>query len=312
MSELKYMFGPAPSRRLGRSLGINIVPSKICSLDCLYCEVGKTKATTMQIKPYIKAKDILDEFSKNYDNFKELCDVITITGAGEPTLNSELYDILKGIKSITDKEVAILTNTTTLHIESVYNTLLLFDIVVPSLDSVDELSFHNINLPDKNIKIENIISSLEKFSHEYKGRLFVEVLFCKGVNDDEKSIEKLINVLSNVKAEKVQLGTIHRPPAYENIEKVDDEFLLTTANLLKKHNINAEVTGGFSSVYKTSASLNLHDLIPSLLKMRPCTLLDITCVFGKSEKEIETSLNMLLSQGIIKAVDYNNDTYYTL
>ena len=93
------------------------------------------------------------------------------------------------------------------------------------------------------------------------------MLFCKGVNDDEKSIEKLINVLSNVEAEKVQLGTIHRPPAYENIEKVDDEFLLTTANLLKKH---------------------------------------------KSEKEIETSLNMLLSQGIIKAVDYNNDTYYTL
>ena len=164
MSELKYIFGPAPSRRLGRSLGINVVPSKICSLDCLYCEVGKTKATTMQIKPYIKAADILDEFSKNYDKFNELCDVITITGAGEPTLNSELDTILKGIKNITNKPVAILTNTTTLHIESVYNTLLLFDIVVPSLDSVDSNSFNKINLPDKNINIENIISSLEKWS----------------------------------------------------------------------------------------------------------------------------------------------------
>lgn len=312
MSELKYIFGPAPSRRLGRSLGINIIPAKICSLDCLYCEVGKTKATTMQIKPYIKAADILDEFSKNYDNFKELCDVITITGAGEPTLNSELADILKGIKEITNKPVAVLTNTTTLHIESVYNTLLLFDIVVPSLDSVDELSFHNINLPDKNVKIENIVSSLEKFSHEYRGRLFVEVLFCKGINDDNKSIEKLINILSNIRAEKVQLGTVHRPPAYENIEKVDDEFLLKTANLMKLNNINAEVTGGFSSVFKTSATLNLHDLIPSLLKMRPSTLQDMSCVFGKSEKEIEKILNTLLLQGIIKPAVYNNDTYYTL
>lgn len=312
MSELKYIFGPAPSRRLGRSLGINVVPSKICSLDCLYCEVGKTKATTMQIKPYIKAADILDEFSKNYDKFNELCDVITITGAGEPTLNSELDAILKGIKNITNKPVTVLTNTTTLHIESVYNTLLLFDIVVPSLDSVDSNSFHKINLPDKNINIENIISSLEKFSHEYKGRLFVEVLFCKGVNDDKKSIEKLINVLKNIKAEKVQLGTIHRPPAYKNIEKVDDEFLLATANLLKNNNINAEVTGGFVSLYKTSATLALDELIPSLLKMRPCTLQDMTCVFGKSEEEIKEALNILIEKNIIKASFYNDDTYYTL
>lgn len=312
MSELKYIFGPAPSRRLGRSLGINVVPSKICSLDCLYCEVGKTKATTMQIKPYIKAADILDEFSKNYNKFNELCDVITITGAGEPTLNSELDTILKGIKNITNKPVAILTNTTTLHIENVYNTLLLFDIVVPSLDSVDSNSFNKINLPDKNINIENIISSLEKFSHEYKGRLFVEVLFCKGVNDDKKSIEKLINVLKNIKAEKVQLGTIHRPPAYKNIEKVDDEFLLATANLLKNNNINAEVTGGFVSLYKTSATLNLDELIPSLLKMRPCTLQDMSCVFGKSENEINEALNILIEKNIIKASFYNDDTYYTL
>ena len=210
------------------------------------------------------------------------------------------------------KPVAILTNTTTLHIESVYNTLLLFDIVVPSLDSVDSNSFNKINLPDKNINIENIISSLEKFSHEYKGRLFVEVLFCKGVNDDKKSIEKLINVLKNIKAEKVQLGTIHRPPAYKNIEKVDDEFLLATANLLKNNNINAEVTGGFVSLYKTSATLNLDELIPSLLKMRPCTLQDMSCVFGKSENEINEALNILIEKNIIKASFYNDDTYYTL
>ena len=116
MSELKYLFGPAPSRRLGRSLGINIVPAKICSLDCLYCEAGRTKTTTMRRKAYYKAEDILKEFKENFDKFDDLCDVITVTGAGEPTLNSELDNIITGIKEITNKPCAILTNTTTIHI----------------------------------------------------------------------------------------------------------------------------------------------------------------------------------------------------
>uniref|UniRef100_UPI00255CCCEF hypothetical protein n=1 Tax=Megamonas hypermegale TaxID=158847 RepID=UPI00255CCCEF len=102
MSELKYLFGPAPSRRLGRSLGINIVPAKICSLDCLYCEVGRTKKAVMQRKPYYKAGDILKEFKENFNKFEDLCDVVTVTGAGEPTLNSELDNIITGIKEITD------------------------------------------------------------------------------------------------------------------------------------------------------------------------------------------------------------------
>ena len=113
MSEYKYLFGPAPSRRLGRSLGINIVPSKICSLDCLYCEVGKTKTTTMLRKPYYKADNIINEFKDNFYKFEDLCDVVTVTGAGEPTLNSELDKIITGIKKYTSKPCAILTNTTT-------------------------------------------------------------------------------------------------------------------------------------------------------------------------------------------------------
>ena len=113
MSELKYIFGPVPSRRLGRSLGINVVPSKICSLDCLYCEVGKTKALTMERKPYYKADKIIQELSSNIHNFDNMFDVVTITGAGEPTLNSQLHDILKRVKEVTNKPVAILTNTTT-------------------------------------------------------------------------------------------------------------------------------------------------------------------------------------------------------
>lgn len=312
MSELKYLFGPAPSRRLGRSLGINIVPAKICSLDCLYCEVGRTKTTTIQRKPYYKASDILKEFKENFNKFDELCDTVTVTGAGEPTLNSELDKIITGIKELTDKPCAILTNTTTIHIQEVYESLLKFDIVVPSLDAVTNDIFKAVNLPEKSIDTANIIAGLEKFSKEYTGKLFIEILFCKDVNDSRENIDNIIKVLKNIKCSKVQLGTIHRPPAYSTAYPVTDEFLLDTAKVLLMNNIPAEVTGGFASVYKSSASLNLHDLIPSLLKMRPCTLLDMSGVFGKNEREIKESVNKLVIENKIKAIEYNHDTYYTI
>lgn len=310
MSEYKYLFGPAPSRRLGRSLGINIVPSKICSLDCLYCEVGKTKTTTMLRKPYYKADDIINEFKDNFYKFEDLCDVVTVTGAGEPTLNSELDKIITGIKKYTSKPCAILTNTTTINIPEVYESLLKFDIVVPSLDAVNNDVFKAVNLPEKSINTENIISYLEKFSKDYKGKLFIEILFCKNINDSENHIKELINVLKNIKYDKVQLGTIHRPPAYSNTAPIDDEFLLNTAKKFISSGIKAEVTGGFSSVYKNSATLDLIDLIPALLKMRPCTVHDMCGVFGKDENEILDTINILTAENKIKAEYYNNDTYY--
>ncbi len=310
MSKLKYLFGPAPSRRLGRSLGINIVPAKICSLDCLYCEAGRTKTTSVQRKPYYKASDILVEFEENFDKFQDLCDVITVTGAGEPTLNSELDKIITGIKEITDKPCSILTNSTTIHIKEVYDSLLKFDIVVPSLDAVTESIFRAVNMPEKSVDTSNIIAGLEKFSKEYKGKLFVEILFCKDVNDGREHIEKLVKVLENIKCSKVQLGTIHRPPAYTTAFPVSDEFLLETAKTFLRNNIPAEVTGGFSSVYKSSVSLNLNDLIHALLKMRPCTLLDMSSVFGKSESEIKESIDILIKENKIKTEYYNSDTYY--
>ncbi|MDE7169987.1 MAG: radical SAM protein, partial [Mucispirillum sp.] len=228
MPELKYIFGPVPSRRLGRSLGINIVPSKICSMDCIYCEVGRTEALTVKRKPYVKARNIIEEFEKNYDSLKEFCDVITITGAGEPALNSELDKIFGGIKEITDKPAAILTNAAALKDRDVYETLLKFDIVVPSLDAVSDDVFRKINLPHKDIRIADIIENLTSFSKEYSGLLYVEILFCKGVNDSREHIEKLASVLKRMNMTKVQAGTIHRPPAYSSAKSCDGEFLLET------------------------------------------------------------------------------------
>lgn len=309
---LKYIFGPAPSRRLGRSLGINVVPSKICSLDCLYCEVGKTKAVTIKKAAYYKASKIVEEFKNNFHQFEDICDIITVTGAGEPTLNSELQEILDGIKSVTDKPVAILTNTTTIYDEAVYNTLLNFDVVVPSLDAVDNENFNAIDKPDSSIDINLIIQHLIKFSHEYKGKIYLEILFCKDINDSQEHVKKYLDIIPKIKLDKVQIGTIHRPPAYSNIEKVSDEFLLETTKLFLNHNIPAEMTSGFSVVFKESNSKELNDLIPTLLKMRPCTIDDLSGVFGKTKDVITNEIEKLLKDNVIIKESYSNEVYYTL
>lgn len=310
MSELKYIFGPVPSRRLGRSLGINVVPEKICSLDCLYCEIGKTNALTLKRAPYYKAEHIIKEFSSNIDKFNGMFDVITVTGAGEPTLNSELNLILEGIKNHTDKPVALLTNATTLDNEDVYNTMLNFDIVVPSLDGVNDEDFSKINKPEKSIKTADIINNLIRFSNEYKEHLYLEILFCKNVNDSKEHIEQFKKILPQIRAEKVQLGTIHRPPAYSNTEKVSPDFLLNTAREFIKSGIPAEVTSGFHQVYENAKSLNLHDLIPALLIMRPCTIEDMCGIFGKNINEINEAVDFLMKNKIIDTKNFDNEIYY--
>lgn len=310
MSTLKYIFGPVPSRRLGRSLGINVVPEKICSLDCLYCEIGKTNALTLKRAPYYKAEHILKELRDNIDKFNGMFDVITVTGAGEPTLNSELNLILEGIKKITDKPAALLTNATTLDNKDVYNTMLNFDIVVPSLDGVNDEDFNKINKPEKSIKTADIIHNLIQFSNEYKGHLFLEILFCKNINDSKEHIEQFKNILPKIKAEKVQLGTIHRPPAYSNTEKVSSDFLLNTAKEFIKLNIPAEVTSGFHQVYENAKSLNLCDLIPALLVMRPCTVDDMCGIFGKNINEINEAVDYLIKNNIIDVKSFDNENYY--
>ncbi len=310
MTDNKYIFGPVPSRRLGRSLGINIIPSKICSMDCIYCEVGKTNALTMKRAAYYKSSDILQELRSNLPSLEKNIDVITITGAGEPTLNSELQEILKGIKSLTDKKVAILTNATLFDDEEVYNTLLQFDIVVPSLDAVSIDEYDAINKPHKSVNVDKIIKSLEKFSQEYKGILYLEILICKGVNDSNNNIDKLIEVSKNIKATKMQIGTVFRPPAYSSAISLSDDELLEIVNKFRKSGLNAEVSGAFKNVYNNVEIGDIDTLVLNLLKMRPCTLVDIESVSGASNKDILDIIDKLIKSGEVVASSHNNETYY--
>jgi len=206
------IFGPINSRRFGMSLGIDLSPSsKQCNFDCLYCELAPM-ATVATQTDVIKTSSIINELKKHLN---EKIDVITLTANGEPTLYphlSKLIDEIDKIKNST--KTLILTNSATLIDIKVFNALLKLDQVKLSLDAISNHVFKKIDRPHENINIDEVVQRVKEFSKIYKGKLFIEILFVYGLNDTKEEIEKLNNVLLQINCERIDLGTIDRPPAY--------------------------------------------------------------------------------------------------
>ena len=206
------IFGPVNSRRFGMSLGIDLSPAlKQCNFDCLYCELAPSATVDKQTQT-ISTKDIITELKKHLNT---KIDVITLTANGEPTLYPHLSELIDEINTIKGRtETLILTNSATLMDESVYNALLKLDQVKLSLDAVSSDVFKKIDRPHQSIKVEDIVQKVMMFSREYTGKLFIEILFVHELNDTKEEIAKLNDVLLDVNAIRVDLGTIDRPPAY--------------------------------------------------------------------------------------------------
>ena len=206
------IFGPIHSRRFGMSLGVDLSPSiKQCNFDCLYCELAPMLAVDSQ-SIVVEVDTIIKELKKHLDT---KVDVITLTANGEPTLYPNLLELIYEIDKIKNTtQTLILTNSATLIDTKVYATLLKLDQVKLSLDAISPDVFKKIDRPHESIKIENVVKRVKDFSKVYKGKLFIEILFVHGLNDTKEEIEKLNEVLQEISCERIDLGTIDRPPAY--------------------------------------------------------------------------------------------------
>ncbi len=232
----KYIVGPIISRRLGVSLGIDPIPSKVCSFDCLYCEIKKTTTKTLERKEWILAEEILLELKNYLDTHKDKkIDYITFSGSGEPTLNSKLGYIIDEIKKITTIPIAVITNSSLIHLKEVRDELAKADLVIPSLDAVSESIFKKIDIPHKDIKIENIIDGLIKFSKEYRGEIWLEILILDGYNDTIEEFEKFVEVVKKINPDKVQINSLDRAPAYSVARKANEDKLLKLKRLIGSH-----------------------------------------------------------------------------
>lgn len=287
----KHIFGPVPSRRLGISLGVDIIPFKTCSLDCIYCECGRTTNHTIERQRFFPPEIITAEMQEILKENIHL-DFITFSGSGEPALNSDIGTLIKEIKEMTSTPVAVLTNGTLLYDQSVREDLAEADLVLPSLDAVTENVFRKINRPVKGLDIKKIIMGLIEFRKIYKGDIWLEVFISRGINDSAEELLKLYSAIKEIRPHKVQLNSLDRPPAYKGAEPVDIQFLEKvkknwsdlTVEIIKRTKIREEIS---------SFSKNLENSIINTINRRPLTLEDLMSLTGKSRLELLKYIDVL-------------------
>ncbi|UCC22554.1 MAG: radical SAM protein [Planctomycetota bacterium] len=303
----KYLYGPVPSRRLGRSLGVDIMPFKVCTLDCVYCQLGKTTETTIERKDYVPVDAVLGELQEKLAGGPET-DFITISGSGEPTLHSRLGELIDGIKKITEIPVAVITNGTLLYRQDVRADCAKADVVLPSLDAGDEQTFQKINRPHSELSLEKLLDGLCALREEFSGRLWLEVLLIEGFNTDKAQIDKIVNAVKRIRPDKIQLNTAVRPAAEPDVKKVNRAKLKVIA---RQFGCKCEVVADASPRRSVSSpNGKQHDelaatteeyaeILLSMLKRRPCSLEDICTGLGMRRNEALKYINHLQRQGVI-------------
>jgi len=304
---MEHLFGPVPSRRLGFSLGIDVIPVKTCTLNCVYCQLGPTTELTLERKPYVPAETIIAEVTKLLQK-KPRIDFLTFSGSGEPTLNSDLGKMIRDLKKITSIPVAVLTNGSLLYQKEMRQDLMEADVVVPSLDAVSEKIFQAVNRPHPNLKPEVMIEGLRKFSREYPGKIWLEVMLVKDVNDVPEELKRIREVIESIRVDNVQLNTVVRPPAEKGIQFLNRQEMEAAAEIIDSDcEIIAEFTGKVPGSFQAN-----EELIVSTLKRRPLTLKDIVLVTGCHPNEIVKVLGGLTKKGVIKNQWIGGKEYYSV
>jgi wyosine [tRNA(Phe)-imidazoG37] synthetase (radical SAM superfamily) len=303
---MKYVYGPVPSRRLGFSLGIDIVPYKTCTLDCIYCQIGRTTQKTVDRKSYAQKSDIHEEV-KEVLSRKQRVDYITFSGSGEPTLNSDIGVLIKEVKAFTSLPVAVLTNGTLFFMEDVQKDLLNADVVLPSLDAASQKVFRRVNRPHIDLKIESIINGLKAFRKRYRGQIWLEIMLIKHFNDNTEELMSMKNTISEIQPDRVHLNTVVRPPSEMSAKPLNREEMTTVKNILNK---NCEIVAEFHGQMVGEAQ-NVEDAIVEMAKRRPVTLIDISNVLGISEDNAKQMIRGLKAKNRIEEKQYQGEKYYS-
>jgi wyosine [tRNA(Phe)-imidazoG37] synthetase (radical SAM superfamily) len=305
---MKHIFGPVPSRRLGFSLGIDVIPAKTCTLNCVYCQLGPTPELTRERKPYVPAETIITEVTKLLKKNPRI-DFLTFSGSGEPTLNSDLGKIIRSLKKISPIPVAVITNGSLLYLKEVRQDLMEADVVLPSLDAVSGEIFQAVNRPHPDLTPEVMIAGLRKFSREYPGKIWLEVMLVKGVNDSKSELEKIQKIIKSLRVDKVQLNTVVRPPAEEGFFPLTQAELEVAAGII---NPGCEIIAEFNGDKLVGIFRGGEELILETLKRRPLTIKDIAAVTGLKVNEITKILSLLSVKNMIREKRTGNRTYYSV
>ncbi|SMC16981.1 Wyosine [tRNA(Phe)-imidazoG37] synthetase, radical SAM superfamily [Desulfacinum hydrothermale DSM 13146] len=274
-----FLFGPVPSRRLGRSLGIDVIPAKTCSLDCIYCESGSTTHLTLRRRAFFAPDPVMAELEAFLRRHGAAVDVLTFSAAGEPTLYQPLGELAGAIKRrFPEFPLVMLTNGTLLWDPAVRRDLLPFDRVIPSLDAADEETFARLNRPHPRLEFQRVLEGLRAFRRDYGGQYHLEIVLARGVNDSPEHLHRLARLVEGIGPDRVELNTVVRPPADPVVQGLEPHEMERAAVLFPAG--CTEVIGSFRSRQTESSCDDLPDRIVALVRRRPCTPEETADVLG--------------------------------
>ncbi len=306
-----HLFGPVPSRRLGMSLGVDLIPHKVCTLNCVYCECGRTTELTVQRKEYVLIEEVQKELV-HYFKDNPSPDYITFSGAGEPTLNSGIGKIINFIKkSWPEIPLAVLTNGTLLQDKQLRGELLKTDVVLPSLDAALEKDFLKIDRPHHNLNVKDYIEGLVSFRKEFSGKIWLEVLILPGYNDDTENLSLLKEAFLAIKPDRIQINTLDRPGTVEDLRpanKLELESIKSFWNMDNVEIISAPVDRKNIQSYRKDNETAILETI----SRRPCTLEDLSRILGIHINEVNKYLGVLEETGRIKVTRQDRGVFYQL
>jgi wyosine [tRNA(Phe)-imidazoG37] synthetase (radical SAM superfamily) len=303
---MSHIFGPVPSRRLGLSLGIDLVPAKTCSYNCIYCEVGKTTRLIMEPSSFIDIPETIKELEDIIS--KTPPDVITLAGSGEPTLNLDLGVLISEIKKRTSIPITLITNGSLLWKKDIRERCMGVDIILPTLSSVFYETHEKIHRPHPDLDLDRIIYGLKEMRKGFKKDYYLEVVLLEDLNDNDKELSGLKKVITDIAPDRVQLNTVVRPPADMCAVSLTQERLQEIKTFLGG---NAEVIA--VSPIKSRGIINGSkvDRVMEMIKRRPVTINDISKSLNFSHDETLKMVMELKSKGLIQEQRHGENLFYT-
>lgn len=303
---MTILFGPVPSRRLGLSLGVDLIPPKTCTFDCLYCQVGRTTLKTAEPKIFVPIQEVLDALRLRLDKVRP--DFVTFSGSGEPTLHAQIDQAIAFVKERGDVRTAVLTNGSLFWRPEVRERVLRADTVMPTLSTVFEKTFRIIHRPHPDLHLPDILEGLRRLRSEYSGQLWVEVVLLAGLNDTEEEIQALSAEMERIAPDKIQLNTVVRPPSDSRALPLDRKRMEDIKNYFGS---KAEIIAHAEGLRKERVHGPLSVAILEMARRRPVTTVDISKALNRSLEDVESSVKGLVIKGHLRSQEHLGETYYS-
>jgi wyosine [tRNA(Phe)-imidazoG37] synthetase (radical SAM superfamily) len=305
----KYVFGPVMSGRLGRSLGLDLLGGRVCSMDCVYCEVGATRTLTTERAEYAPAKDILTELADWKAQGLTPPDMVTLGGLGEPTLNTAMAEVITGARALfPNVPVAVLTNATLMADPEVRRELALADVVLPSMDSLVEAEFGAVNRPCPGVTPQAVADGLLAFRREFTGKIFLEILLAEGINDSDENLGRLMTFCQRLAPDRVDVVTLTRPGTVKGVRPVDGAVLSRWRKALGAGEARSEKRAGAAQASPDTARISA--LVQASLARRPQTVLQLAQALSADETDVRAAVDALLQAGDVVARPDAGQTFY--